>query len=212
MYGPGPGGIGHEGTGIEGTIAHPGVDDVAVGSGGRFERVGGGAPGEFHAVYPGKLASQVGHRQGLHHIVEPVLEGDEFQDALIHGPGHQKPEARVEPVAHVGQILVREQFEQHGGNFGHTGLEIGFVPHAPPAPLGGTGAVQVVGDLREHEVGEVARYLARYVVEVDLAVLAGEIDAQTAYGRVVGSGAGIGVEGEGQVDGYVQPRAVGEDR
>ena len=211
-YGQRAGGIAYQGAGIESPVAHPGVDDVAVGGGGRLERVGHGTPGEAYLVRPRKLGAQVAHRQGLHGVVVAVLCGDEFQDAFIDGPGYDEAEARVEAVAHVGKVLVREQLEQHGGYLGHAGLEVRLVPHTPAAPLGFVGAAYVVGHLRKHGIGEVARYLSRHVVDVDFALFAGEVDAQTADNRVVEGGTGIGVEGKGQVYRHVQARAVGQYR
>ncbi len=94
--------------------------------------------------------------QRLDDVGVAVFVGDEAQDAFVHGAAHHEAEARVETVAHVGEVLVRHEFEQHGRNAWYPSLEVTLVPHAAARPFRVGLQAQVVGNLCLHDVAEVA--------------------------------------------------------
>ena len=87
------------------------VEDVAFGTCGGFQRVVDRLPTQFGAVGCAETDPEMVDRQRLYDILLFVLESEETQNPFVDGSAHGEPEARVESVAHVGEILVGEQFE-----------------------------------------------------------------------------------------------------
>ena len=179
---------------VEAAVADPGVEHVSSCLGGRFQRVGDRLPVQFDAVPPRECDPEMVDRQRLYDAILLVLECQEPQDAFINRPADRKAETRVEAVTHVGEILVRQQFEQHGRHFRDVRFEIGFVPHAATRPFGFVQRLYIRYDLRLHQVGQVARQVAGGAVRVESVVFVRIIDAQRADDRVVHRRSGVGME------------------
>ena len=45
-----------------------------------------------------------------------------------------------------------EEFQKHGGYFGHTGFEVTLVPHAAACPVGFECFADIVDDVGHHQV------------------------------------------------------------
>ena len=72
---------------------------------------------------------------------------------------------------------MRQQFEEHGRDFGYTGFEIGFVPHASAVPLRFISLSYVVGDLCQYDIGEITRNLSGSVFPIGLFPFSGKINS-----------------------------------
>ena len=114
------------------------------------------------------------------------------------------------PQAHVGEILVRQEFEQHRRDARHARFVVGAVPHPAAAPGRFAGAADILDDLRLHEVRQVARTVAVGPALEFALVLTGEEDAQRADDAVAVAHPGVGVERQRHVDRNAQPRGVGQ--
>ena len=138
------------------------------------------------------------------------MRTDITQDTLVNSPAHEELEARVVPQAHVGEILVRQEFEQHRRDARHARFVVGAVPHPAAAPGRFAGAADILDDLRLHEVRQVTRTVAVGPALEFALVLAGEEDAQRADDAVAVAHPGVGVERQRHVDRNAQPRGVGQ--
>ena len=131
--------------------------------------------------------------QGLHGVLGAVHLGGVAQYAFIDGARGGELEVRVVGVAHVGKVLVREQLDDARGHIGQSRLAVVAVPHGAAGE-----SARLLGDIRLHNVGEVARGMARQCGMAQASVVvAGGIDAEGAYGGVVFADACIGVQPEG---------------
>ena len=202
---------------VEGAVVLAGVEDVA-GRGGR------GLVGILR-VLPAQdglpvleLDGEGLDRQRLDRVGTAVPGAQVLEDALVDGPGHREAEGRVQAVFHVGEILVREQFQEHGRDGGRPGLAVGAVPRLPPGPVGLELLPDVIHDLRLDVVGEKPSVQAGLAVrEFVLVVRQQGVDAQRADDGVVLGDARVAVESEGKVEGNapaarfrVHARAAGE--
>ena len=59
---------------------------------------------------------------------DAVLRADVPQDAFIYGTADRELETRVVSVTHIGEILMRKQFQQHGRGTWDAGFVIGAIP------------------------------------------------------------------------------------
>ena len=78
----------------------------------------------------------------------------ELNHTLVDGTADRKAECRVKTVAHIGQVLVREQLEQHGRHFRHACLIVGSIPHAAACPMAVVLRTHVVHNIGKHHIGQ----------------------------------------------------------
>ena len=132
------------------------------------------------------------------------------QNTFIDGAAHEEFETRVAAQTHVGEILVRKQFQQHRRNTRNTCFVIGAVPQPAALPVGFERAADVFDDLRLHEVREVARTVAVRPADELAPVLAGVADAQRPDDTVAVADACVRVERQRHIDRNAQSRGVGQ--
>ena len=114
-------------------------------------------------------------------------------------------------MAHVGKVLMREQFDQSGGHFGNTRLGISAVAGLTLCPQRFVESLQVVDHIIDDALGEVAASRAASAIAEPGAAVGG-IDAHGAHNGRVGGGAGIGVQGKRQVNRDSEALVVGQFR
>ena len=144
----------------------------------------------------------------LHDVRPSVLRRNVLEDTLIDGPAHEELEARVVAVAHVGEVLVGEQFEQHGRHVGHPCFVVGAVPQPAAAPLGFARAADVADHLRHHQVGQIARAVAVGAPFEAAVLVAREEDSERANRLVAVAHPRVGVERQRQVERNAQSGRV----
>ena len=190
--------------GVEGAVIDARVDDVAVGRGRGLLGIGGGLPFQPRVAAVLEPDGEGLRRQRLHDVGGVVELAERLEDAFVDGPAYRETEGRVEAVFHVGEVLVAQQLQDHGRHAGGAGLAVAAVPEAAARPLGVVVEAQVLDDLGLDVVAEhAADDAVAAVLEFALAVVAQRVDGQRADGAVVGREPGVGVEGEGEVDGDV---------
>ena len=80
----------------------------------RFKRVHDGFPTYCDLVSGLEFTCQMAYRQRLYCIIAAKPVAQIFKNALIYGTADCKSECRVESGLHVGKILMREEFKNHG--------------------------------------------------------------------------------------------------
>ena len=176
----------------------------------RLERVGRGTPAEAVVGNAGFRDGKAARSKRLHHKFAAVAVSDEFEHTFVDGTRHGKSEFWIKAVFHVGEILMRQQLEQHGRHFRHTCFEIALVPHAAAGPVRFELRTHVVGYIAQHEVCEVARSHSRGTVAEHVAGRA--VYAERTYYAVVECGSGICVESETQIHGHAETLAFRQHR
>ena len=160
--------------------------------------------GQLPVRVPEEACGEGVHRQGLHDIAAAVAVAQELEHALVDGAAYGEAEGRVQAVFHIREILVREQLEQHSRHIRHAGLAVGTVPELPAAPLRLESGAYVIHNLALYQLGV---FPCGHPVAA-VRIFAGILFQQGVYGKgahngVAQSGAGVGVEGEGEVHGYM---------
>ena len=181
------------------------VDDVAGGSGGGFEGVVGGPPGEAYVAVDG-----FGH--GGEGLDGERLDGDGVgavhlgriaQDGLVDGAGEVELEGGVVAEAEVGEVLVAEHLEDDAGDAWHACLAVVLVPGAAHGPLA-VEAGEVGAYLLVELGGEAAGGLALESAGIESVLEVGGVEGEGADEVVVAAESGIAVEGEGEFEGYAE--------
>ena len=147
--------------------------------------------------------------QWLNHIVATIALGYKLKHTFIYSAANGETECGIQSVAHIGKILMREEFEQHCWHFGYAGFVVRLVPHAATAPIGLKQCSHIVADVGGDKVGEMARISAWRAIGIVAEIIA-HIYAERAHNAVVGRGAGIAVKCKCQVDGDIQTGALGQ--
>ncbi len=139
------------------------------------------------------------HRQRLHHKGATLPGSLEFQHPLVYGPGYGELEPGVLSEAHVGQILVRQHFQQHNRHIRTPALRILFIPEPPAGPFGIELRPEVPDDLGLDQIGQVtAGHPGSAVGEFSL-ICPGAVNSQGSDNGIAGSDPCIGMEGKSQI-------------
>ena len=138
------------------------------------------------------------------------MRTDILQDTFIDSAAHEKLETRIAAQPHIGEILVREQLQQHRRDARDTRFVIGAVPQSAALPAGFERAADVLDDLRLHEVRQVARTVTVRPAGEFAPVLAGVVDTQRADDAVAVANARIRVERQRHIDRNAQPHGIGQ--
>ena len=117
------------------------------------------------------MGLEVRDGQGLYGVFKTVDPGQELQHAFVNGARDRETEIRVVAIAHVGEVLVGEEFEQHAGHLRHPALGVGTVPQLAAAPVGLIKGPDVVHDLGLDNVGIIATERAVFAVGVFVIVV-----------------------------------------
>ena len=95
-------------------------------------------------------------RKGLNNVWNAVSGAQEFENTFIYCPAGGKTETGIQPVSHVGEVLMGEQFQKQSGDSGGTAFTVGAVPGLAPCPLGVKAAADIVDHLGLDKVAEKA--------------------------------------------------------
>ena len=183
----------------ESSAAAADIHFVVVGLGCGLPAVFRGLPGEGHfvAFQPGP---ELFYRQGLHYIGAVVSGTQVLEDAFVNTAGYGKAELRVQAVAHVGKILVGQQFQNHGRDLRDAAFAVGAVPDVAPGPERLVAGPDVLHHLALDKIGQQAACEALFSVREHFVPFAAEgVDGQGAHDGIVGRDPGVGMQGQGQV-------------
>ena len=92
--------------------------------------------------------------KGLNGVVHAVAGAQELEHSLIYRAGHVKAELRVQAVAHIGKILVRQYLQKHAWNARGAAFAVGTVPNLAARPQGILAHPEVVHNLRLDKVAQ----------------------------------------------------------
>ena len=205
------GGFVDDGNIAEGTAFYTLLHDIIFREGRGLERVGCRCPREAVAALAQSVDAESSHRERLNGVLRIIAPGQKAEHALVGGSGYVEAECRVEPVLHVGEVLVAQQFDNHGRDFGLADFVVFAVAHAAVGPRRVVEGADVAHYLTDYTLGEVACVQARAPVAEEASVV-GRIDAEGADVCAVVLLAGVGMEGQSHVDRHFQSGAVGEHR
>ena len=135
----------------------------------------------------------------------PAVEfAEEFDHTFIDRPAHAEAECGVEPVFHIAEILVREQFQNHCRHIVGAAFAVALVPQHSPRPLRVVASPEVLNYLALNHIGKHPG--AHPVASPHLAAafaLEG-VNRQSADQAVVRSGARVRVECQRKIEGNVE--------
>ena len=120
--------------------------------------------------------------------------------------------SRVQPVTHVGEVLVRQYFEQHGRYFRQARFAVGAVPDMAARPLGFVVPADIIHYFVHNGRSQIAGKNARLPVGKFFVVEMRHADAQRADDRIVEGEAGVGMEGHRHIQRDMQPVFLRNDR
>ena len=146
---------------VEGTVVPAGIDFIVFGRGGGLQGVCRGAPGEHRAAFF-QVCAEAMHRKRLHGVRAVVAGTQVLEDAFVHAAGGRKAEGRVQAVAHIGKILVRQELQDHGGHLRDAALAVGAVADVPAAPGRFKAGADIVHQLALHPVCQEAAAQAAF--------------------------------------------------
>ena len=106
-------GVGNRNSFIERSVIHPCIDCITLRRCSRFQGVRSRSPAQLHFPIVIEQCGESLHRQRLDRIAYFVAARQVFEQTFVHGPTDGKAECGVEPVFHIGKVLVRKEFQKH---------------------------------------------------------------------------------------------------
>ena len=96
-------------------VANAGIYNIFVGVRCRFFIIKCIFPFELHFCVSTKFGAELLNGEGLHHIFSVILRSNEFEHPFVYRTTHCETKCRIQSISHIGKVLMRKQFEQHGG-------------------------------------------------------------------------------------------------
>ena len=194
---------------VEILVADFRVDHVARRRSFLAERVGRCPPTQQGLAFRRESGRKMMNRQRLHLIVlDAVFIADKLQDGFINRSRQGKFEERVVPEFHVGEILVREHFENGRRHVRRSRLPIVAVPEFASCPRNVEEAREVVGHVCHRHTDKIRGCLSREPrwVRGVLFVVDGGADTQCAIDGIIVAYASVTVNSQRQFERHPFPR------
>ena len=139
---------------VEVAVAFSGIKDVTGCLRRWLIRVVGGCPTDMCLALIHQCDAGSGGRKWLHGIVGMVHPGDVAKKDLVDAAGQIETEIRILSHLHIGEVLVREGFEDGTWYFGHTAFRVIAVKKLTGLPFT-VFAADIVRQCDEQVVGKI---------------------------------------------------------